>query len=383
MSSSISLQPLLHKNNLCVAIRGVKPYSPAEKAIRSFPGRCYSQTHTCWYIPFTPESLVKLQHTLSVLGTVTLADNPTQKLQTSVFIPQPPAVAVPERYRETLVTMRYSEATRENYLSQFKAFLLFIQPKGISEFDDRDIHRYMVYLVENRNVSLSTQNQAINSIKFYLEHVLQGERKVYHVDRPRKDWKLPTVLSEPELQALFYHTRNVKHRCILFLIYSAGLRISELLNLKKIDIDPQRGVIYIRSGKGAKDRITLLSKIAYEYLSYYLSLYTPQYFLFEGPSGAAYSSRSINHVIKRSAHIAGIKKRVSAHTLRHSFATHLLERGTDLRYIQSLLGHESSKTTERYAHVTKKGFEKLISPLDNLAHGFLLENKKSHQPINE
>jgi site-specific recombinase XerD len=215
-------------------------------------------------------------------------------------------------------------------------------------------------------VSRSTQNQAINAIKFYLEHVKHGERKVYYVDRPLKELKLPTVLSEAEIQRLLFHTRNIKHKCLLLLLYSGGLRISEVLKLKPVDVDTDRNVIYLRGAKGNKDRITLLSAVALTYLQQYLAAYKPATYIFEGPNGTAYSSRSVNKIIKRSALLAGIVKNVSAHTLRHTFATHLLEHGTDLRYIQSLLGHESSKTTERYTQVTRKGFMQLTSPLDNL-----------------
>ena len=184
------------------------------------------------------------------------------------------------------------------------------------------------------------------------------------------------VLSEEEIQKLLWATQNIKHRCIMFLLYSAGLRISELLNLKWEDVDEYRMIIYVRGGKGRKDRITLLSKLALDYLKHYIGLYEPTEWLFEGPGGEQYSSRSVNHSIHRYCKIAGIRKRVSAHTLRHSFATHLLERGTDLRYIQTLLGHESSLTTERYTHVTKRGFDKLISPLDYLNQGLILDSNK-------
>lgn len=162
----------------------------------------------------------------------------------------------------------------------------------------------------------------------------------------------------------------------MFLLYSAGLRMSELLHLKWTDIDAARGLIYIRCAKGKKDRVTLLSGIAHQYLLHYKDLYNPKQWVFEGISGQPYSSRSVNNIIERNAFRAGIQKRVSAHTLRHSFATHLLESGTDLRYIQALLGHESSRTTERYAHVTKRGFDKLRSPLDNLLPAVTLGDNK-------
>ena len=285
-------------------------------------------------------------------------------------------VAVPSEYEELLIKMRYSTATIENYVAQFKGFLKFLFPGSIENVTEETIHRYLLYLVQDRKVSVSTQNQAVNSIKFYLEHVKKQERKTYYLERPRKEIKLPVVLSEIEMEKLLHYTYNIKHRCLLLMLYSSGLRISELLSLRQSDIDPDRNIIHVKGGKGRKDRITILSRIVFEYLEYYLNEYNPKQWIFEGPDGSSYSERSVNRIIKKSAGLAGIRKRVSAHTLRHSFATHLLEHGTDLRYIQALLGHESSKTTERYAHVTTKGFGQLASPLDNLNRNIIFGSNK-------
>jgi len=245
-------------------------------------------------------------------------------------------------------------------------FLMYIHPIKPEEVTEKIVHGYLQYLVTEKKVSTATQNQAINAIKFYLEQVMEGERRVYYTERPRKEWKLPTVLSNDEVKALFYHTENVKHRAIMFLFYSAGLRMTELLHLRWIDIDQGRKSIFVRSGKGKKDRRTLLSPVAYDYLMHYKEIYRTSDFVFEGTGGRVYSARSVNNMLKRNARRAGMEKNISAHTLRHSFATHMLEGGADLRYIQALLGHESSKTTERYTHVTQRGFDKLRSPLDAL-----------------
>jgi len=297
------------------------------------------------------------------------------KAENNNKITKPYAIEIPKNYKETLVWMRYSQATIDNYSVQFKNFLTYIFPTALEKIGDEIVKSYLLYLVK-RNVSISTQNQAINAIKFYLEHVLDGERKVYYTERPRAEWKLPIVLSESEIQDLLKHTANVKHKSILFLLYSAGLRMSELLALRWKDLEESRGLIYVRNGKGKKDRITLLSPTVFGYLKLYRDVYNTNQYIFEGPNGVAYSSRSVNNIIKRSAKKAGISKNISAHTLRHSFATHLLESGTDLRYIQALLGHESSQTTERYTHVTKKGFENLRSPIENLLTSEICGNNK-------
>jgi integrase/recombinase XerD len=363
---SVSLQPLLHRNQLCVAIRWPQN-ADIEWIVRNFPERSFSITHRCWYIVYSETRLEQLIAALKPYP-IELKANDFQNLPLSLLQPDTPEVVLPPDYRETLVRLRYSSATVENYCSQFVGFLKFISPNGCDDITEEKINGYLLYLVEEKKVSISTQNQAINAIKFYLERVLKGERKEYYVARPLKELKLPTVLSEDEVHDLLKATTNLKHKCMLFLLYSAGLRISELLNLRHADIDVHRSLIYIRGGKGKKDRVTLLSKVAFGSLYEYRQKYKPQTWLFEGPSGERYSSRSVNMIIKRSCRIAGITKCASAHTLRHSFATHLLERGTDIRYIQTLLGHESSLTTERYTHVTKKGFELLVSPLDNLVN---------------
>jgi integrase/recombinase XerD len=374
--SMIILQPLYHRDLICVGITG-KYSHQASMVIRRFPTISYSRTHHCFYVVYQPRVLTELKDLLSRTEQVEVSG--WDKIQQQGELPKyiGPCINIPSAYEELLIKMRYSDATRENYLSQFRTFLNHIFPVPAEEFTDEHVHQYMLFMVKEKRTSLPTQNQAINAIKFYIERVKKGERKVYYIERPRKELKLPTVLSEEEIKALLFHTLNLKHRCLLLVLYSSGLRISEVLNLKWGDIDRERKVIHVRGGKGRKDRITLLSPIAYDCIADYVMLWKPKVWLFEGPEGAArYSARSINKIIKTSGSRAGITKRISAHTLRHSFATHLLEHGTDLRYIQTLLGHESSKTTERYAHVTRKGFELLESPLDRIVQRSIFEANK-------
>lgn len=223
-----------------------------------------------------------------------------------------------------------------------------------------------IYLVKENNVSESYQNQSINAIKFYYEQVKNNPRKTYTLERPRKSHKLPIVLSEEEVKEIFSKAENLKHKCLLYLIYSGGLHISEAINLKKSDIDASRMLVTIRGGKGKKDRVTLLSKKALDLLDEYYKKYQTKEYIFEGQFGGIYSTRSLQKVLKNLLAQTNIKKDATIHTLRHSFATHLLERGTDLRYIQNLLGHESSKTTEIYTHITKKGIDKIRNPLDDM-----------------
>jgi len=215
-------------------------------------------------------------------------------------------------------------------------------------------------------VWFGTENQAINAIKFYYEKVLGRPVRKYYVQRPKKGWNLPNVLSEIEVQQIFSNTENLKHKAILSLIYSAGLRRGELINMKIEDIDSKRMYVIIRQGKGRKDRYSILSEKILDLLRRYFKDYRPKKWLFEGQFGGQYSETSVHNILKAAVKKSGIRKKVTVHTLRHCFATHLLEHGVDLRYIQELLGHRSPKTTEIYTHITQRGLGKIKSPLDNL-----------------
>jgi len=243
--------------------------------------------------------------------------------------------------------------------------------KGIDpkDLDKQAIIDYHKFLIKNKQASLSHHNQSINAIKFYYEKVLKQPRTVYELDRPRKEYRLPKVLSKPEVQKILNHTLNLKHRAILSTIYSAGLRISEAINLQIVDIDSPNQRIWVRGGKGKKDRSTLLSNYLLTLLRNYYKKHRPKKYLFEGPKAAQYSTSSIQKIFKRAKFKAGIIKPVTVHTLRHSFATHLLEDGISLRHIQLLLGHSSSKTTEIYTHVSQGALTNIISPLDSLELG--------------
>ena len=273
---------------------------------------------------------------------------------------------VPQEYSDKLLMLRYSQNTIRTYENCFLEFINYWNTKELVNIDQRDIQRYLLYLVQERQVSTSYQNQAINSIKFYYEKVLSGPRKVYYIERPIKEKTLPTVLSEEEVRSILSKVTNLKHKCLLMICYSGGLRISEVLNLRPEDIDSSRMLIIVKGGKGKKDRVTLLSVKLLELLRKYYKQYKPGEYLFTGQMGGKYSARSAQQVLKEASRKSGIKKKITLHTLRHSFATHLLENGTDIRYIQSLLGHASPKTTQVYTHITTKGIDQIKNPLDKL-----------------
>lgn len=362
----VVLSPIYHRGSDCIAIRGHFD-SSLESVVRNFPDRRFSKTHGCWYVEYSDDVFERLRAALEMHAQVEISgqfDKPLKALEEQVI-----DVGLPEGYHECLVRNRYSDSTSKIYEAQMIKFLRYIWPKGALEITRELIDAYMVYLVGERKVSTSTQNTAINAIKFYLEQVMKGDRTIYYVERPRKENTLPTVLSVEEVCRLLEATKNLKHHCMMMLLYSAGLRVSELLALRWEDVDEGRMLIRVRCGKGKKDRITLLSRVALGSLKQYVALYKPKGYLFEGAKGERYSARSVNEFIHKYSRLAGLSKVVSAHTLRHSFATHLLEQGTDLRYIQVLLGHESSRTTERYTHLTTRGFTGLVSPLDLMQVG--------------
>ena len=269
----------------------------------------------------------------------------------------------PEAYLDKLELKKYANNTVRTYVSCFERFINFYDNKKIDQLNENDVRNYIKTLIQN-HWSTSYINQSINSIKFYYEIVLGMPNRFYKIERPRKQKKLPTVLSSSEVKLLINATNNIKHRCIISILYSAGLRRSELLNLKITNIDSDRMLIKVEDSKGKKDRFTLLAQSTLEDLRTYYKEYKPQIYLFEGQRSRKYSATSVGHIIANAIAKTTIKKHVTAHTLRHSFATHLLENGTDLRYIQLLLGHSSTKTTEIYTHVASHNFNSITNPLD-------------------
>ena len=275
------------------------------------------------------------------------------------------AIQCPAAYIALLETKRYSLSTAQQYVLLFSKFISYFKDKPINEINELDIKKYMHEIVK-QGKSVSYQNQAINAIKFYYEQVLDMPQRFYEIQRPHKAQKLPSVLSEAEVSSLISVTKNLKHKAILVTIYSCGLRLSELLNLKLTDVQSDRNLLLVRDGKGMKDRHTILSGTTLALLRKYYLAFRPKVYLFEGMKGEKYSQKSVQNIVKQALRLANIKRPASTHTLRHSFATHLLENGTDLRYIQTLLGHSSPKTTEIYAHVSTKGLRDVVSPIEKL-----------------
>jgi len=269
----------------------------------------------------------------------------------------------PEEYLQKLELKKYSINTARTYTAMFEGFINHYKEKDIIDLGEIEIRDYVTNKI-SKQVSDSQINQIINSIKFYYEVVLGMPNRFYQIERPKKKDRLPVVLSKEEVKSIINCTTNIKHYCILSVIYSSGLRISELLNLKISDIDSSRMMIRVEDSKGGKDRYTLLSESLLKKLRVYYKEYKPTKYLIEGQGGGQYSTTSIGKILKRACEKAKIRKKVITHTLRHSFATHLLEQGTDLRSIQTLLGHYSIATTEIYTHVANTTMKNIKNPLD-------------------
>lgn len=273
---------------------------------------------------------------------------------------------VPSEYMDYLERRRYSANTIKTYTSLFSQFVNHFPEVEVKNLNDSHVAQFQTYLVKEKQISTSSQNQYINSIKLYFEKVLGRDKGFYPIDRPIKEFKLPKVLTVREIASILNAATNLKHKAMLLMVYGAGLRAGEVIQLKIADIDGEQMRVFVRGGKGKKDRVTILSQKALEVLREYFRKYRPSIYLFEGQTGGAYSTSSLRRVFAQALIQAGIQKKVTLHSLRHSFATHMLETGVDIRYIQVLLGHSSSRTTEIYTHITHKGWERIKSPLDYL-----------------
>ena len=362
---TINISAGLHRNNAVFFLRFYFNTLLIEK-LKSISAR-WSQSNKCWYLKNTETNLTLLFTVFKDVAWLNVHELKGNNQKTTLAVKQKKTsskITIPEAYLLFLKRRRYSLNTIKTYLSFLKEFGNFVFPKEFTDCDLEDVKKYIDYLINDKKVASSTQNQAINALKCYYENMLGWERFTANIERPRKEKKLPKLLSETEVLRMIRVTNNIKHKFIICTLYSSGIRIGELLNLKKEDLFFEKNIIFVRGGKGKKDRTTVLSENLKKLFVLYLKQYKPNYWVIENHVRRKYSASSVQNVIKRAAKNAKINRNVTAHMLRHSFATHLLEQGLDLRYIQQLLGHESSKTTEIYTHVTNKSLAKIKSPLD-------------------
>lgn len=383
-TEKILLQRTNHGNRDVVCIRF--PYNKEIiRAIKHIPGALWSQTMRCWYISSDRFNLSDLRKEIGVLATIDISQiqsekseiiiDPIQKKEVLIETGTPGNHSLPKGYIEALLQKKYSNNTINIYKKYFRDFQLYFEGRSLEDIEKDEINSYILELITGKNISDSQQNQRINAIKFYYEKVLGMDKRFYDILRPRKESTLPDILSKDEISDMLMVTDNLKHKSIIATLYSCGLRRSELLNLKFRDIDSKRMLVKIREGKGRVDRYAQLAVSTLGLLRVYYRSYRPSEWLFEGRPGNQYSAESVVKVVRNAAMRAGINKRVTPHVLRHSFATHHLEQGTDLRYIQSFLGHKSSKTTERYTHVSKTNFSNFKNPIDGLINEKEIKSK--------
>jgi integrase/recombinase XerD len=371
---------ILKQKGIAMTVRIVKrneneisvyfPYSEERvNTIRKVTGRRWDAEKVCWIVPNTDLCVQRIFQLFSKEKIV--LDSSVGKVKDKSSEPVEEDLIEDTdtvgKMNKELLLYGYSRQSCKAYTNHIKRFISFHCEKSIQELDEVEIKEYLYYLLENQRRSHSYVSQAVSSIKFFYRYILKKNELAVEIPRPRKQEKLPEVLSQQDVAKILSNITNTKHKAILFLVYSAGLRVSEVVNLKVQDIDSKRMLVHVKQGKGRKDRYTMLSEVALETLRSYAQKEKPTNWLFPGEQDSKHITiRSVQKMFKKASSKANIIKDVSVHSLRHSFATHLLEGGTDLRYIQELLGHKNSKTTEIYTHVTERDFKNIQSPLDRL-----------------
>jgi len=343
------------------------------RRVKSIPGHVWDPSLKYWHVPNSPENLNLLKQVFGDLavfdeslqfGSIEPLNGSNEKEKVVLGFAESEKI---KELRTWLQVRRYSPSTIRTYTEMTSTFLCFIYPKTAAEEVGNDIQRFVSEYILKRGLSYSYQNQLVNALKIFYREIMKQELQYEQVRRPRPEHKLPNVLSKDEVKKVLEALRNNKHKTMLSLIYACGLRRGELLNILPSDIESDRGLLIIRQGKGKKDRIVPLSPKILLMLREYHKEYKPEHWLFEGEkAGTRYGERTIEQVLKKAIFLAKIKKPVTLHWLRHSYATHLHESGVDIRYIQELLGHKSTRTTEIYTHVSTRSIQLIRSPFDDL-----------------
>ena len=380
MKPKLTLSKGLHENRKVVFLAFAKDYRLIQE-IKKLPGATWSQSQGKWYIPDeqfdlseTFESLKELfyiDYSLLKKPVPAAANlNPSVKGKRNYDIPgelTPAASREIAKFVAWMKQKRYSDRTVKSYTMSIKTFLKFYAGKPIEEITNKDLIEFNSQFIIGNGLSASFQNQILSGVKLFYSRLYKVKLDIDEIERPRRSRKLPNVLSKEEVKRIIEAPTNLKHRVMLSLLYACGLRRSELLNLRPGHVDSKRGLLIILNAKGQKDRVVPISSKTIDLLREYYKNYKPKVWLFEGQTaGIAYSGESLRNVLQFALEKTKISKPVTLHWLRHSYATHLLESGTDLRFIQELLGHKSSKTTEIYTHVSTESLKKIRSPFDDL-----------------
>jgi site-specific recombinase XerD len=354
MAAKITFETATHLDKEVIFIRF--PYDKeAIQRVRKLDGVKWSQSEKAWYVLDTQYYRKKFGLKEKPLGKDCLAKiHPINQTALTNLI-------------ELLQLKSYSQSTIKTYRNEFAQLLYILKDYPVENCNSNKLKSYFLYCINELKLTEATIHSRINAIKFYFEQVLKRDKLFFDIPRPKKPLQIPSLFSKEEIQLILNNTENLKHKTMLMLCYSTGLRVSEVVGLRIKDIDSKRMVIYIKCAKGKKDRVVPLSQTALKYLREYAKQYKPKDFLFEGQYlGMPYSARSMQIILSDAKKKSNIKRKGSVHALRHSYATHLLDKGVDITYIQKILGHNDLKTTLRYLHVTTRDLNKIESPLEDL-----------------
>jgi integrase/recombinase XerD len=373
-TSTVLFKKVVHKKSVRLLLV-FKYHEPTISKIRDLKFFLWSQSLRGWHCEFDLKVIQKVHIALKNIASFEMDSSIGKEFQ----LAKPKASRnISDRNKEIirgyvsfLKGKRYSESTVRSYFTLIADFIAFIQPISIDDLTHRNVELFIESVYIKRDYSVSTQRQLISAIKQFVLYYPNCKIESIKLIRPKSSSFLPTVLSKQEVISILRFTKNLKHRAIIAMIYSAGLRISELINLELNHIDIDRRQIIVKNAKGRKDRNVILAKSMLPLIKNYLNTYAPKFYFAEGQKGLKYSAESIRSFLKRSCENAQIVKKVTPHTLRHSYATHLLESGIDLRYIQELLGHSRPETTMIYTHVSKKDLLNIESPLDIIVKSYM------------
>jgi site-specific recombinase XerD len=343
------------------------------RIIKEVPGYRWSQSKKKWHFNKSMQVLELIKKKVGALAkidTVLLEQQFEEIEQKKIEKKLPQAdtgtFTALDYFKEWMEQKRYSPQTIKNYLQAITSFFSYFPEKQTDEITNADVIEYNHKVIIANGISVSYQRIMVGALKLFYQTQQKKKIIIEELQRPFNEHRLPEVLSKEDVKKILDKTENLKHKTMLSLIYSCGLRIGEAISMKLKDIDSKRMMIRVIRGKGNKDRLIGLSPKILELLRKYYKVYKPKEYLFEGQYGGKYSSRSMERVLQNGVMKAGIKRKIVMHTLRHSYATHLLEAGTDIRYIQELLGHSSPKTTMIYTHVSSKKLGEIKSPFDDL-----------------
>jgi len=347
--------------------------------VRTVNGASWSKSLKAWYLISTAENLSMI---LKLFKNVTKVDvsKISKKTPFKRDLTDEQKKLLNQFYL-FLKGKRYSQSTIQTYTFFIADFINFHTKIPLKELSNRAVELFIETVFMERNYSVSSQRQFISALKIFTVFCSQTKIHNLSLERPKKSRILPSVLSQEEVLRIIQYTQNIKHRAILTLLYSCGLRIGELINLKLIDFHIDRKQLIVKKGKGRKDRYVSLADSFLPLLSNYYHSYKPTIYFVEGQNGGKYSAESIRSFLRKSCKKAGIRKPVTPHTLRHSYATHLLENGVDLRYIQTLLGHSKPETTMIYTHVQRKDLMEIQNPLDVALQKFNKINKDKQKVV--